>query len=59
MDSKYLSVARPKNEPCLLGAITYVHTSLLVRENGVLKVIIEKSRGEVSPLGQDTIENVS
>ena len=23
------------------------------------KVIIEKSRGEVSPMGQDTIENVS
>ena len=26
---------------------------------GVSKVIIEKSRGEVSPMGQDTIENVS
>ena len=25
----------------------------------MIKVIIEKSRGEVSPLGQDTIENVS
>ena len=25
----------------------------------VAKVIIEKSRGEVSPMGQDTIENVS
>ena len=24
-----------------------------------IKVIIEKSRGEVSPMGQDTIENVS
>ena len=24
-----------------------------------VKVIIEKSRGEVSPMGQDTIENVS
>ena len=26
---------------------------------GMIKVIIEKSHGEVSPLGQDTIENVS
>ena len=34
----FLSVASPKNEPCFLGAITYVHTSLLVRENGVLKL---------------------
>ena len=28
-------------------------------EYGMIKVIIEKSRGEVSPKGQDTIENVS
>ena len=26
---------------------------------GAAKVIIEKSRGGVSPMGQDTIENVS
>ena len=26
---------------------------------GISNVIIEKSRGEVSPMGQDTIENVS
>ena len=32
---------------------------LFGRLSGMIKVIIEKSRGEVSPMGQDTIENVS
>ena len=47
------------------GPFTLVGTSLTGKTIGIMglgrigKVIIEKSRGEVSPMGQDTIENVS
>ena len=37
----------------------YIPANLEMRANVTGKVIIEKSRGEVSLMGQDTIENVS
>ena len=45
--------------PRLFKFFTLLLLGLSKSREFVVKIIIEKSRGEVSPMGQDTIENVS